>query len=143
MANALYTSYKVLLLNPGTLGTTSATAVDLVDDTIKVALIDTGTYTFSAAHDFYDDVSSAVVGTPQTLASKTVTGGVFDAADVTFTALSGGTVEAYVIYKDTGTPSTSPLIGYFDSVASGLPLTPNGGNVTLAFDNGANKIFAL
>jgi hypothetical protein len=143
MANALYTSYKVLLLNPGTLGTTSGTAVDLIDDTIKVALVDTGTYTFSAAHDFYDDVSSAVVGTPQTLASKTVIGGVFDAADATFTALSGSTVEAYVLYKDTGTAGTSPLIGYFDSVASGLPLTPNGGNVTLAFDNGANKIFAL
>ena len=143
MANALYPKYKELLLNPGTLGTTSGTAVDLADDTIKVALVDTGTYTYSTAHDFYDDVSSAVVGTPQTLASKTVTSGVFDAADVTFTAVSGNSVEALVIYKDTGTASTSPLIAYIDTVSTGLPVTPNGGNITVTWDNGSNKIFAL
>lgn len=143
MANALYPTFKDLLLNPGTLGTTSGTAVDLIDDTIKVALVDTGTYTYSAAHDFYNDVSAAVIGTPQTLASKTVTGGVFDAADVTFTAVSGTSVEAMVIYKDTGTASTSPVIAFIDVVSSGLPVTPNGGNITVTWDNGANKIFAL
>jgi hypothetical protein len=46
-----------------------------------------------------------------------------------------------VIYKDTGTASTSPLIGYFDVVASGLPVTPNGGNITVTFN--ASGIFAL
>lgn len=143
MANALYPKYKELLLNPGTLGSTSGTAVDLADDTIKVALVDTGTYTYSSAHDFYDDVSAAVVGTPQTLGSKTVTNGVFDAADVTFTSVSGSSVEALVIYKDTGTASTSPLIAYIDTVSSGLPVTPNGGNITVTWDNGSSKIFAL
>ncbi len=143
MANALYPTFKELLLNPGTLGTTSGTAVDLADDTIKVALVDTGTYTYSTAHDFYNDVSTAVIGTPQTLASKTVTAGVFDAADVTFTSVTGSSVEALVIYKDTGTASTSPLIAYIDTVSSGLPVTPNGGNITITWDNGANKIFAL
>jgi hypothetical protein len=141
MANLLYPLYKEKILNPGTLGTTSGTAVDLSDDTIKVALIDTGTYTYSAAHEFYTSISSAVIGTPQTLASKTVTSGVFDAADVTFTAVSGASVEAYIIYKDTGTAGTSPLIGYFDTAASGLPVTPNGGNISLAFN--ASGIFAL
>lgn len=130
MANALYPSFKELIL------------AMLSSDTIKVALIDTGTYTYSSAHNYYDDVSG-VIGTPQTLASKTITGGVFDAADVTFTAVSGATVEAYVVYKDTGTPSTSPLIAYFDSASSGLPVTPNGGDITITFDNGASKIFAL
>jgi hypothetical protein len=141
LANALYNKYKEKLLNPGTLGTTSGTAVDLTDDTINVALIDTGTYTFSAAHEFYTSISSAVIGTPQALASKTVTNGVFDAADVTFTAVSGASVEAYIIYKDTGTAGTSSLIGYFDTAASGLPVTPNGGNISLAFN--ASGIFAL
>ncbi len=133
MANALYPSFKALLLTGG---------IDLSSDTIKVALVDTGTYTYSSAHDFYDDVTG-VVGTPQTLASKTTTAGVFDAADVTYTAVSGASVEAYIIYKDTGTPSTSPLIGYFDTASSGLPVTPNGGDITLTFDSGASKIFAL
>lgn len=141
MANALFNPYKQLLLNPGTLGSTSGTAVDLADDTIKVALVDTGVYTFSAAHDFFDDVSAGVVGTPQTLASKTVTSGVFDAADVTFTAVTGNSVEALVIYKDTGTASTSPLIAYIDTVSSGLPVTPNGGNIVVSWN--ASGIFAL
>lgn len=141
MANALYPSFKQLLLNPGTLGTTSGDAVDLADDTIKVALIDTGTVAYSSAHDFYNDVSAAVIGTPQTLASKTVTGGVFDAADVTFTGVSGASVEALIIYKDTGTASTSSLIAFIDTVTSGLPVTPNGGNITITWN--ASGIFTL
>jgi hypothetical protein len=140
MANALYPKYKEKLLNPGTLGTTSGTAVDLSDDTIKVALIDTGTYTYSSSHEFYSDLSG-VVGTPGTLASKTVTNGVFDAADLTFTGVTGSSVEAYVIYKDTGTTTTSSLIAYFDTAAGGLPFTPNGGNLTIQW-NGSG-IFAL
>jgi hypothetical protein len=47
-----------------------------------------------------------------------------------------------VIYQDTGVEGTSRLIGYYD-VATGLPITPNGGDVTVTLDNGANKIFAL
>ena len=141
MANALYPKYKQKILDPGTLGTTSSDAVDLAGDTIKVALVDTGTYTYSGTHEFYSSVSSAVVGTPQTLASKTVTDGTFDAADVTFTAVSGSSIEALVIYKDTGTNSTSSLIAYIDTVASGLPVTPNGGNISITWN--ASGIFAL
>lgn len=108
--------------------------------TVKAALIDTGTYTYSSSHDFYDDVSG-VVGTPQTIGSKTYTNGVFDGADVTYTALSGSTVEAIIIYIDTGTPGTSRLVCYQDTGVTGLPLTPNGGNVTIAWD--ASGIFRL
>ena len=104
-------------------------------------MVDTGAYTYSASHEFYSSVSSAVVGTPQTLGSKTTTDGVFDAADVTFSSVTGNSVEAFVIYKDTGTASTSPLIAFIDTVASGLPVTPNGGNITITFN--ASGIFAL
>jgi hypothetical protein len=76
------------------------------------------------------------------LTGKTVTAGVADAVDVTFTAVSGATVEAIVLYADSGTEATSRLIAYIDT-ATGLPLTPNGGDVTVAWDNGANKIFKL
>jgi len=133
MANLLYPLFKESLLSG---------AINLSSDTIKVALIDTGTYTYSAAHEFYSSVSG-VVGTPQTLANKTIALGVFDADDSTYPSLTGSTVEAYIIYKDTGVAGTSNLIGYFDSAASGLPLTPDGNNVTLTFDSGASKIFAL
>ena len=126
---------------PGTLGTTSGDSIDMLDDTIKVALIDTGTYTFSQTHEYWSSASGSIVGSAVTLASKTVTDNVFDAADVTFTSVSGVSVEALIIYKDTGTGSTSPLIAYIDVAASGLPVTPNGNNIDVQFN--ASGIFAL
>lgn len=135
MASVVYKSAKQKFLS-GTL--------DLTSLTLKAVLVDTADYTFSAAHDFLDDVpSGARVGTPQTLASKTVTDGVFDAADITFTSVTGDQCEAIIIYEDSGSEATSDLICYIDTAASGLPVTPNGGNINVAWDNGANKIFAL
>lgn len=134
MASVVYKSAKQKFLS-GTL--------DLTSLTLKAVLIDTADYTFSAAHDFLDDVpSGARVGTPQTLASKTVTDGVFDAADITFTSVTGDQCEAIIIYEDSGSEATSDLICYIDT-ATGLPVTPNGGNINVAWDNGASKIFAL
>ena len=133
MANALYNSDKQSLLD--------SSCPNLSSDTIKVVLVDTGTYTFSAAHDFFDDVSGTV-GSAQTLGSKTITNGVFDAADVTFTSVTGNSAEALIIYKDTGSAATSPLIAYIDS-ATGLPVTPNSGDINVVWDNGASKIFAI
>ena len=141
MANALYNKAKYKWMAPGTLGTTSGDSIDLLDDTIKIALIDTGTYTFSQTHEYCSSASAAIVGTSVTLASKTVTDNVFDSADPTFTSVSGVSVEALIIYKDTGTASTSPLIYFVDVAASGLPVTPNGGNITVQFN--ASGIFAL
>jgi hypothetical protein len=141
MANAIYPTAKDKWMNPGTLGVSSGTSIDLIDDTIKIALIDTGIYTYSAAHEFLISANAAIVGNAQTLNTKTVASGVFDAADVTFPLVSGASIEALIIYKDTGAPVTSPLILYIDVVASGLPLTPSGGNVTATFN--ASGIFAL
>lgn len=132
MANAIYPAWRSALMQ--------ASSNSSLGGTVKAALIDTGTYTYSSSHDFYDDVSG-VVGTPQTIGSKTYTNGVFDGADVTYTALSGSTVEAIIIYIDTGTPGTSRLVSYQDTGVTGLPLTPNGGNVTIAWD--ASGIFRL
>lgn len=144
MTNALFTSYKALLLDPGTLGTTSGDAVDMAGDNIKVVLVDHGTDTPVPATDaFLSDIGAgARIATSGNLASKTTTGGVFDAADVTLTAVSGASVESLVIYKDTGTASTSSLIAFYDT-GTGLPVTPNGGDITITWSNGASKIFAL
>jgi hypothetical protein len=67
---------------------------------------------------------------------------VADAADITFTTVTGDQSEALVIYKDTGVEATSQLIAYIDT-ATGLPVTPGGGNITVTWDDGANKIFKL
>jgi hypothetical protein len=132
MANAIYPKAKEKFLDA---------LIDIPSDTIKIALIDTGTYTYNSADEFWSSASSAIIGTAETLASKTITSGVFDAADVTFTSVSGVSVEALIIYKDTGSAATSPLIMYIDVAASGLPVTPNGNNIDVQFN--ASGIFAL
>lgn len=134
MANALYPLWKEQLLQFTANNNLSA-------GTVKVALIDTGTYTYSAAHQYWSSASAAAVGTPQTLTSKTFTGGTFDASDATFTAVTGNTAEALIIYIDTGTPSTSPLVAYIDTSVTGLPVTPNGGDISVAWN--ASGIFTL
>jgi len=135
MANAIYPKYKQALL-------TGDTNIDIESGTVKVALVDTGTYTYNAAHDFYDDVSAGVVGTPQTLATNTVTSGLFDSAtNPTFTAVSGATCEALIIYIDTGVAGTSRLVAYLDTSVTGLPVTPNGGDISITWN--ASGIFQL
>jgi hypothetical protein len=134
VANALYPKWKEQLLQFTANNNLSA-------GTVKVALVDTGVYTYSSTDQFYSSVSSAVVGTPQTIGSKTFTNGIFDGADVSFTAVSGNSVEALVIYIDTGVAGTSPLVAYIDTSVTGLPVTPNGGDINIAWN--ASGIFAL
>lgn len=142
MANALFTSFKALLLNPGTLGTTSGDAVDMLGDNLKCVLVDHGSDTPNpASDDFLDDIGAgARIATSGNLASKTGTAGVFDSDNLTFTAVSGASVESAVIYKDTGTASTSALIAFYDT-GTGFPTTPNGGDITLTVH--ASGWFAL
>lgn len=112
-------------------------------DTIKVILVDTADYTVDLAnHDFLDDVPAAARVASATLTLSDPAAGVCDAGDVTFSAVTGDPCEALIIYKDTGTEATSPLLAYIDT-ATGLPVTPNGGNITVTWDSGANKIFKL
>lgn len=102
--------------------------IDLTAGTIKALLVDTALYAVNkSTHDFLDDIAvGARIGTAVALASKTYTGGVFDAADVSFTGLvAPPTCEAVVLFNDTGTAATSRLIAYLDTAVSGLP-TPSG-----------------
>jgi hypothetical protein len=119
MASFIYNKYK-----QGIFDNTTNLRVDLDTDTIKVALV-TSSYTPNAdTHDFFDDVTNEVVGTGYTaggatLATPTVTLDTandrvdFDADDTQWTT-STITARAAVIYKSTGTASTSPLIAYID-----------------------------
>lgn len=133
MANAIYPLYKQALLD-------AAANVDLNDGTVKVALVDTGVYTYNAAHEFLTSLTGTV-GTAQTINNTTVTNGLFDGDNVTFTAVSGNSVEALVIYIDTGSSATSRLVAYIDTGVTGLPVTPNGGDITITWN--ASGIFQL
>ena len=134
MPNALYPLWKQQLFS-------FAANNNMSTGNVTVALIDTGTYTYSAAHQFWSSASGSAVGTPQVISSKTFTSGVFDGADVTFTAVTGNTAEALIIYIDTGTAGTSPLVAFIDTGVTGLPVTPNGGNIAVTWN--ATGIFAL
>ena len=118
-------------------------SVAWLTDNIRVALIDTNVYTVNPATDeFFTDLSG-VLATSGLLGGKSSTTGVADASDITFSAVpASGTCGALVVYKDTGVMGTSPLVGYIDT-GTGLPFVPNGGDVLISWDNGANKIFKL
>ena len=137
MSNALYSKAKERFLG----WQTSGDSIDMVNDDIKVALIDTALYTFNASNEYWSSASTAQVGSSVSLTSKTITNGVFDAADVVFTSVTGASIEAIILYKNSGFAGTSPLIAYIDVVASGLPVTPNGGNITVQW--AASGIFTL
>lgn len=132
MPNAIYPKWKEALMQGG--------ANSSLTGTVRVALVDTGVYTYSAAHDFLDDLGASRVGTDQTLGSKTFTDGNFDAADVTFPSGGGISVEAIVVYIDTGVAGTSRLVAYIDSGVTGLPVT-NTGSVQVLWN--ASGIFRL
>lgn len=138
MANAIYPLYKEALITAAANSALNGSGTTGV----FVALVDTGTYTYSAADQFYSSLSG-IVGTDQEIgATKTYTDGVFDGGNVTFTAVSGATVEALVIYvKNAGANTTWRLVAYIDTSVTGLPVTPNGGDITITWN--ASGIFAL
>jgi hypothetical protein len=137
MASALYDSYKEGMLGTG--------PVNLSSDTIRAIFVETG-YTFSAAHDFFDDLTNTQGdgGTGrangEALGTKSITNGVFDAADTVFASVTGTNINAIVLYKDTGVDGTSNLIAYIDGFSQ---ISPSADQVTIQWDSGANKIFAL
>lgn len=135
MANALYDKGRQGFLDG---------SIDWDTDDIRAILIDTGAYTVNlATHANLDDVAAASrIAVSAALGTKTVVDGVADAADVTFTAVTGVSVEAIVLYKHTGVEATSRLIAYIDT-ATGLPVTPNGGDIKITWADTASKIFKL
>lgn len=142
MANALFDAGREGFLDG---------SIDWDTAVIKVALV--RGYTFSAAHKFVSDITTAsgvLAATSAALASKTVTGGVADAADITFTAVaSNAGNHSLLIFQSSAVTggadvaaTAQRVIGWIDT-GTNLPIVPNGGDVTIAWDNGTNKIFKL
>lgn len=120
MANALYTTFKNGL---------GLKQFDLDVDVIKCTLVDSADYTFSAAHSTYatDVPAAARVAESADLAATWSTAGVLDSADFTFTSVTGDPCEALVLWDSTN----GKLIAFYDSGMSGMPVTPNGGNIVV------------
>lgn len=134
MTNQLYPSFKQAGYD--------GSAINLNTADVRAILVDLADYTFSAAHDFLDDVPSGARVATAALTGESWASATFDAGNVTLSAVTGDPSEAVVLYIHTGTESTSRLIGYIDT-ATGLPVTPNGGDITITWDDGASKIFAI
>lgn len=132
MANALFTVYRNNMLGIDTFAN-----VELDVDTIKPMFVDHADdiplpATDSAINDILAAGRVPAIASCPALASKTlgvVAAGTFDSADPTFTALSGDQVESLIVFFDTGVEATSILLAFYDVFSSGMPLTPNGGNV--------------
>lgn len=137
MSNLIYPAFKEALLK-GTTPDLSSGGTD-----VRAILIDLADYSYSAAHNALDDVpAGARVDVTAALANKTVsTAGVFDADDIAFVAAAGDVAEAIILYYHTGTESTSLLICFLDTGVTGLPVTPNGGDISIVFS--ASGIFSI
>lgn len=135
MANAIYPKYKQALLN-------NDANSELDASNVKLLLVDLADYTYSSSHEFLSDVAVAGrVASSGNLGSKTTTNGVFDSADPAFTAVTGDPCEAVIIYVDTGTAATSRLVAFYDTGVTGLPVTPNGGDINVTVN--ASGYFSL
>lgn len=133
MANQLYPKGKEHILNGD---------IDIDTNVIKAILLSNG-YSYSATHETISDVVAFRLNTDKTLTNVTKASGVVDADDVTWTAVASGATASYVaLYKDTGAGSTSYLIALIDTITN-FPVATNGGDITVQWDNGANKIFKL
>ncbi len=130
MANSLYGPARALWA-----GGSINWGVGSAGDAIHVDLIDLADYTVSiTSHQWHDTTTvptAARVATFGPLTGKTLTLGVLDANDYTFTAVTGDQSEALMYWKNTGTPGTSPLLIFVDTATSGLPILPNSGDVNV------------
>lgn len=138
------------LFNPGREGFLAG-EIDWDTATIKAALV--RGYTFNAAHKFVSDVTGAsgtLAATSGAFASKTVTDGVADAADITFSAVAAnGSNHSLLIFQSSAVgggadvaASAQRVIAWIDA-GTNFPITTNGGDVTIQFDSGSNRIFKL
>jgi hypothetical protein len=129
MANAIFPKFKQSLLS----GDTNTALTGSGTTGLYAALVDTGAYTYSASHQFYSSLSG-IVGTDQEIGNVTLTNGLIDGDDVTFSSVTGNSAEAIVLYrKNAGANTTWRLVAYIDT-ATGLAVTPNGGNIGIAWN---------
>lgn len=110
---------------------------------VRACLVDSADYTVDLVNHEFRNATGLAAGIEETMAAgmtkvDAAADGVVDASDVTFTSTAGDTCEGILVYKNVGTAATDLLLFWWDT-ASGLPVTL-GGDVTITWDNGADKI---
>lgn len=125
MANALYPRFKQACL---------AKEVDMDSDSIKATLIDSADYTYGAGHTTYatDVAAPAKVAESSALTTPTITSGTFDTDNFTWSSVTGDQSEAIILWDDTTTsPVADELVAFYDTGMTGMPVTPNGGDINV------------
>lgn len=124
MANLLYPKFKEALLNK---------ECDLNSDDIKASLLDGADYTYAVGHVSYgtDVPAAAKVAASAALTTPTITSGAFNTDDFSWSSVSGDPSDYIVLWDDTH--ASDQLVAYYDTV-TGLPVTPNGGNINVTVD---------
>jgi hypothetical protein len=141
MANAYFTPAAEGLIDG---------SLDFDTAVIKAAFV--RSYTFSAAHKFVSDVTTAggvLNGTSAALTSVTVTGGVFDAADTTVTTTASAVNHGILLFQSSAVTggadvaaSAQRVIAYYDA-GTGLPIQPGTGSTPITWDNTTNRILKV
>jgi hypothetical protein len=127
----------------GMLGSPTHSVVDFDTDNIDASLLDEDdSGTITAANVDYDEVDAADVVATDDVSVSGISGGVVSLTGaVTFSSVSGDAADYLTVWKNSGTPATSPLIITWDSASTGLPVTPNGGDITATW--GSNTLVTL
>ncbi len=110
------------------------TVIDLDTNNIREQLRDEGADAFNAADQDLADIVAGLISESANLAGTTVGvvgDGVFDHTDEVHVSVSGASIESIDYYLESGVDATSGLISNHDDWTN-LPLTPNGGNITVA-----------
>jgi hypothetical protein len=143
MANSLFLAYK-----QETIGDAAGPGHGAIDwelaTTVKATLHDSAdtTVNVNTHQDIADIAALGRVATVALTARTSVASGnvlTMDAADATFATVTGDQSEQIIIWHDSGVETTSLLVVFFDTFTSGMPVTPNGGNIDLVFN--ASGIF--
>ena len=135
MATTMYGLARDAFLNAGiNWGTISA----------QVAFVTSG-YTPNYTTDHYLGVAVSggyIIAQSGNLASMSSSLGTANAANETVSSVTGAQFAYVILYSFITNNNSSPLIMNIDA-ATGLPCTPNGGNIVVQWDTGTNKIFTL
>ena len=130
MANRLYPQWKAALMN-------GAFNAAVTSGSVCAYLIDTEEYTFSASESFVAQITKTSAGTGSAIVAKssnisgvTVASGVFDCSTVTWVGVTGDQAEAIIFAVDRPSAFKARIIAYLDTGQTGLPVTPNGGDIT-------------
>lgn len=138
MATVKATNWLNLMLGGG-----NHSLPDFGSDNIDASLLDqTDSGTITASIEDYDEVDApTVVATADVTVSSTSGGVVTLSGAVTFSSVSGDAADYLTVWKNSGTPSTSPLTVTYDSATTGLPVTPNGEDIIATW--GSNQLVTL